>query len=70
MLEQESHVRIGSLSWFAGVWWLALSVLTQALAWICLHIYLYRLSWAFINLAMKCNALAMRCAIEAGAKEE
>lgn len=63
---------IGSLSWFAGVWWLAVAGVTHWLAQRLLNSRIWRipggtrLTWGFALLSAKASWLAHQCAAEAG----
>lgn len=61
--------RIGCLSWFAGVFWLLCSWSITAGAKLTYHLRWNHLTWALIGAITRCNKLAFRCAIEAGAEE-
>ena len=63
-------VRIGSVPWFAGVWWLALSVSVHALAWITFRIGWWSAAWRLIAASNWCCAVSLKCAVEAGAEKE
>ena len=63
------EANIGSLSWFAGVFWYLWSVFFMWLAWVAFGVHWNWAAWRLIRLVNKCNALAYRCAIEAGAEE-
>ena len=61
---------IGCLSWFGGVFWLAIAYVSHLLSKVLFKVRLYRLAWVFINLTMKANRMALKCAIEGGAEVE
>lgn len=71
------EVRIGSVSWFAGVFWLLMSLGFQGLARVAFHTGEIRIfqrpawwaTWKLIHLANRTNKLAYTCALEAGAEE-
>jgi hypothetical protein len=72
------EARVGSLSWFAGVSWLLLSVAAHGAASVSFRVgdrvkWLQRpawwAAWKGIALVNKCNKWALRCAVEAGAEE-
>lgn len=61
--------RIGSLPWFAGVFWLVLSCAAHAAATLAFKARLNRVAWLLIHATMRCNREAMACAVEGGAEE-
>lgn len=63
--------RIGSLPWFAGVFWLTLAVLIQQAGWASFYardVFAGFTLWA-CKTADWCNDRARECAIEGGAEE-
>jgi len=62
----------GSLSWFAGVWWLGVGWVLHAGAWLAMRAgkRTYPLAWVLIRGTVACSRLALKCAQEAGMKEE
>jgi hypothetical protein len=58
---------IGSLPWFAGVWWLAIAVLLHALATLLVRIpgrFHLPLVWWLVDRSDRATATALRCAKE------
>lgn len=66
--EPTEECRIGSLPWFAGVFWLILACLLSSFGRLALKLRLHRLSWAFIMASNRACQTASRCAFEGGAK--
>ncbi len=62
------EARIGSLPWFAGVYWLLIAMLFEALGYACLRVGAHRLAWRSISMTNKASRMAMQCAVEAGAE--
>jgi hypothetical protein len=71
------EARIGSLSWYAGVFWLVGATLAHGSGLVAFRLgdrvkWLQRpawwTAWKFISLVNKCNKWALRCALEAGAE--
>jgi hypothetical protein len=69
---------IGTLPWFAGVFWLLLSVVSHLSAsWFfiigdkspMMKSPAWQAAWRMIRVTNWCNKMAYRCALEAGAKE-
>lgn len=68
-MEPVVEARIGSLSWFAGVFWLGLSWAFQGLVRLVLFLHLPNSwAWALLGACQTCSGLAMQCAREAGAQ--
>ena len=65
-----TNVRIGSVPWFAGVWWLALSVPAHALARITFRTGWWSAARRLIAATNWCCAMSLKCALEAGAEKE
>lgn len=72
------EARVGSLPWFAGVFWLLLATLAHGLATAAFRLGdqfrqfqrpSWWTAWKFIALVNWCNRLAYQCALEAGAEE-
>ncbi len=66
--EPEQECKIGSVPWFCGIFWLAISLVASGLARLFCKAYCLRLSYLFIVLSNKACAVAARCAFEGGAK--
>lgn len=58
--------RVGSLSWFAGVWWLLIALALQSLSWAAFYARLNRAAWVLIRLTCRAQRAALACAIEGG----
>jgi hypothetical protein len=72
-----TEARVGSLPWFAGVFWLLLSMASHKLAALAFYVGdafprlerpAWSAAWKLIGAVNKCNKMATRCAIEAGAE--
>jgi len=62
----ERECRIGSLAWFAGVWWLGLSVALNTMGWgmFCLRNWTADAALLCARLAGECAQQAVTCARE------
>ncbi len=76
-MEVRAECRIGSVPWFAGLFWLGLSCLSHAASWGAFHVgdrlpwtRAWRLTWLLIRATTWCNDMAKRCAVEGGAEVE
>ncbi len=66
------EAKIGTLSWFAGVWWFLLAVTFQGIAQGLFSVNLKWLNpptWFFLKWSGRFSAMAFRCAVEGGAEE-
>lgn len=60
--------RIGSLPWFAGVWWLIVALVLQGFSRLALALRLHLVSLSLLILALRATRLATQCAVEGGAE--
>jgi len=60
--------RIGSPPWFAGVFWLVLSLVAHSLAALAIRLRAYRAAWLLIRVTQWCCRRAAECAVEGGAE--
>lgn len=65
-MTEEPEARIGSLSWWAGVWWLGWSYMLCGAVRAVLVLHLpYWLAWRALSGCQACSRLAIQCAQEA-----
>lgn len=62
------EAKIGSLPWFAGVFWLLLSTVCLGAGHLFFRIGCNRAAWKAIHYTNKCNRMAFQCAEEGGAE--
>jgi len=64
-----AEARIGSLPWFAGVWWLGVSCALHYLARGAARVGWVKAAWVLVGWTTRATAAALACAREAGAEE-
>lgn len=65
-----SECRVGSLAWFAGVWWLTLSWAIHWLARWCARWGPLWLAWVLVRWTERTAEAAVTCAKEGGYRDE
>ena len=67
-MHRDNGVRIGSLPWFCGAWWLGVSIILHGISWALFHLHApHSWVWVTIDATNYSSDLPIQCAKEAGA---